>query len=169
MPITPEQQKIMQEKAALKREEKKLAELNKPKEEYVTKQEFKNLSDNVSEMISILKNKTDPVPPPTAKQEETINTREVNEAKPNQTPVSPVWEDEAVKILGNYLDHCEVFYPREGGTHFTVVIKKELSNAPKDYLDRMRQDRRTRDVSRDGLDGVIKWCTLIKQNLSKNK
>lgn len=165
--MTEEQKLEFNKRMAEARAKKKL----EPKPKYVTEERFNVLNDSVSEMISILKGKngasTGPVTP--IEQKETINTREVNEAKPNQTPVSPVWEEEAVKILGNYLDHCEVFYPREGGTHFTVVIKKELSNAPKDYLDRMKQDRRTKDVSRDGLDGVIKWCTLVKQNLSRNK
>jgi hypothetical protein len=156
MAITPEQQEKMKAAKAAKAAEA-------PKESgFVTKEEFSALNDKIGNLVEMLSAKQSVSTP-----EEKESLKEVNEAKPNQSPVSPVWEEKAFEILGKALDHCEVFYPKEGGTHFTVVIKREFSNAPKDYWIRMKTDRRTREVSREGLEGVIKWCTLINQNLMK--
>lgn len=142
-------------------------------EKFVTKEDFnkkfESLEGSVMKLVEMLDKKAQESTVSPTETKETINQREINDAKANQTPVSPVWEEKALEILGEYLDHCEVFYPKEGGTHFTVVIKREMSNAPKDYLERMKQDRRTREVSRDGLEGVIKWCNLVKQNLTQKK
>ena len=146
--------------------EAKLKEQEGKKEEFITKEEFSkkfdSLEGSVLKLVEMMsQSKVEQV------KEETITTKEISDAKANQTPVNPIWEEKAKEILGNLLDHCEIFYAKEGGTYFTVIIKKEYSNAPKDYLDRMKDDRRTKEVSREGLEGVSKWCTLIKQNLKK--
>lgn len=91
----------------------------------------------------------------------------VQKASPNKFTVNDEWDEEAHKIIGDAVDHTEVVHERNGGIKFTVVIKRELSNAPQQYLDLVGTDRRTKEVGSEGIGGVIEWCKLIKQNLSR--
>ena len=82
--------------------------------------------------------------------------------------VHPVHDKVAREILGSAVDRTYMKYPKGGGTLFTVVIKREFSNAPKDYIDRMKEDHRTCNLEVEryrGEEGVKRWCLLIRQNL----
>ena len=139
-----------------------------PKPKYVTSEEFASLVDvigKLSDSVTALNNKTTELPKTAlTKQEE-----EIAKAKHDQAPINPAWEDMAREILGEVMDHCEIYYPKAGGTLFTVVIKNEFSNAPKEYLERNRTDRRSKEIGNEGISGVESWCRLIKSNLKRTK
>lgn len=169
MAMTEEQKVAWAEKMRKAKEAKKLEKVEN-KDEFITKDEFNGkigrLENSINSLVDIIKNN---VSDKTEIKKPEFSNKEVDEAKASSNPVSPIWEAKALEIIGEALDHCEVYYPKEGGTLFTVVIKNEFSNATKDYLERMKVDRRTREVSKTGFEGVIEWCKLIKQNLNKNK
>lgn len=145
----------------------------KPKVEaaYASAQEVKELSGAVSELIDMVRGLADKSKAPTVPQsaEEVKQEAEVTKAGPVKELVNPAWIEKAKEIIGEAVDHCEVFYPRSGGTIFTVVIKKELSNAPVDYLERYKEDRRSREIGNEGIDGVEAWCKLIRDNLKRTR
>ena len=131
------------------------------KNESVGRKEFDELKDSIAELAhvvkDVIKTKVD-VP-------ETPTEKEVKLATFDNNPVNPEWERMAREIIGEPLDHCEVAYPKRGGVLFTIVIKTEMSNAPKDYLERMKVDRRTREIGNEGQEGVEAWCKLVSSNL----
>lgn len=90
-------------------------------------------------------------------------------AKPNRVTTNPEWEEVAQEILGKALDHTEVEHEKSGGIKFTVVIKNEYSNADKQYLEVNKVDRRSKEISHEGLSGVEEWCRQIKANLSRTQ
>lgn len=126
------------------------------------KERIEALENSVQKILDILTSQQAAKPP--TKQE-----IEVAKAVSDQAPINPAWESETRNILGEALDHCEVFYPRNGGIQFTIVIKKEHSNAPKDYLLHFKVDRRTKDIGNEGLEGVISWAKLVSANLGRTK
>jgi hypothetical protein len=132
---------------------------------YVSVDQFNNILDivgKIAESVSKLENKTQtPI--------EFKENKEIAEAKHNQAPINPAWEDKAREIIGEAVDYCDVFYPRSGGTIFTVVIKSEFSNAPKEYMERNKVDRRSREIGSEGISGVENWCKLIRQNLKRSQ
>jgi len=141
----------------------------KPKQEkpeYATKAELSELTEAVGGLVELLKSGvlTRPAAPV-----ETPLDKEVAKAGPNMNPVNPEWEEKAREIIGDALDHVEVEYLRKGGTIFTIVIKLEKSNAAKDYLAVMKQDRRSREIGNDGIEGVENWCKLVAQNLKRSR
>ena len=127
----------------------------------VSKKEFDELKSSVSDLVGLVKEmaKTKQDTP------ETPTEKEVKLATFDNNPVNPEWERMAREIIGEPLDHCEVAYPKRGGVLFTIVIKTEMSNAPKDYLERMKVDRRTREIGNEGQEGVEAWCKLVASNL----
>jgi len=151
-----------------------MATTTKPKEtkkavasptQFVTVDQF----NDVVGILSKLSDKIDAIGTKTATPVEAAQVKAVDKAAHDQAPMNPAWEDKAREIIGEAVDHCEVLYPVSGGTLFTVVIKPEFSNAPKEYLERMHADRRTKDVEKDGIGGVEVWSKLIKANLRRNK
>lgn len=139
-----------------------------PVGQFVTIEQFSSLTEVISKMndsLSELKNKTTEIPKTVATKEQ----EEITKAKADQAPINPAWEELAQTIIGEALDHCEIFYPKSGGTIFTVVIKNEFSNAPKDYLERMKTDRRSKEIGGEGISGVESWCKLIKANLKRGR
>jgi hypothetical protein len=138
----------------------------KSPQQFVTVEKFNELTDMMKTLVDTvteLKNK--PIPnTPAAKEAE-----EVAKAKYDQAPINPAWEEKAREIIGEALDHCEIFYPKGGGQIFTVVIKPEFSNAPKEYLERCKVDRRSKEIGNEGIGGVELWCKLVKQNLKRGK
>jgi len=140
------------------------------KEEFVSKEEFgsrmSSLESSVLQMVDMMKVKNEPQVIKDLSKEVT-QAKEIDEAKAYQALINPAWETHARETLGEKLDHCEVSYPKTGGLRFTIVIKNEFSNAGKDYLERYKQDRRTREVGTTGFEGVKKWCLLVKQNLNR--
>lgn len=153
---------------------------------FVTQEQFAKLESGVSDLVELIKsgalaksaqldttsssstaNSNSSVPMPLPPVKETPLDKDVRQAGPDRSIVNPEWEERAREIIGNAVDHCEMTYGVRGGIRFTVVIKDEYSNAPKDYLVRMGSDRRTKEIGGEGLEGVEGWCKLIKQNLSR--
>lgn len=112
-----------------------------------------------------------PVAPATAAapENETPIEKQVRKASANEIPMNPEWEELAREIIGDPLDHCEIAYLKNGGVIFTIVIKDEFSNAGRDYLERYKSDRRSKEVGSEGIEGVENWCKLVKSNLAKGK
>jgi hypothetical protein len=133
--------------------------------QFVTVDQF----NDVVSILSKLSDKIDAIGTKTATPVEAAQVKAVDKAAHDQAPMNPAWEDKAREIIGEAVDHCEVLYPVSGGTLFTVVIKPEFSNAPKEYLERMHADRRTKDVEKEGIGGVENWAKLIRQNLRRAK
>lgn len=133
---------------------------------FVTKEAFdtkiNTLQDTMLQMMDMMKTKTDS---PLEKQ--VSEEKEVAKAIPNNVHIPEDWEEKAKEILGEKLERCELFYPKSGGTQFTVVIKQEYSNAPKEYTERMKVDRRTKEIGQEGIGGVEAWCKLVRSNLNK--
>jgi hypothetical protein len=121
------------------------------------------LSGNVEKLAELLSKKEEkPVNTP----KETVDNSITGSS--NYAEVHPVHDKNAREILGDAMERTYMTFPKGGGTLFTVVIKKEFSNAPKDYLARMHEDHRTCNLEVDrfkGEDGAKRWCLLIKQNL----
>lgn len=129
---------------------------------YVTKKEFDELNNSVNRLVDLFEKNsgvTKPVADPKVE-------KEIEEAGPNKYSTDDEWDAIAMEIIGEAVDHTEV-ERKGGGVKFTVVIKKELSNAAPEYLERMKVDRRTREVGADGTEGVTQYCKLIKANLAR--
>jgi hypothetical protein len=137
----------------------------------VTREEFDALAGNVSALVDIIKEEraARASAPAQPAHEETAIEKEVRKAAPDENPVNPAWIEKAEEILGDALDHCEVAFPKRGGTIFTVVITEDASNAPPEYLERMRVDRRSREIGNEGIEGVEQWCKLVASNLKRPK
>lgn len=100
-------------------------------------------------------------------RQETPLEREVRNAAPDRPQTNPEWEEKAREILGVALDHTEFRYLKTGGVLFTVIIDRDHTNAPANYLEAMGEDRRTKEIGQEGTQGVEAWCKLIKQNLAQ--
>lgn len=95
---------------------------------------------------------------------------EKKSAEPNNAylePVHPEWLADAKAKIGESLDHCEVFYPKNGNPVYTIFIKKELSNASSSHMQFYKQDKRSIPVI-NGFESVKAWNTLVAQNLRLN-
>lgn len=151
----------------------------KPKKtpEYVTVEKFSELEEAIKDLTVIVKDSltasakaTADVKEVKASVPETPLDKEIKKAGPKEPePVNSEWKDIAQEIIGEALDHVEVNHLRNGGLLFTVVIKKEFSNAPDNYLSEHKEDRRTKEIGAEGIGGVENWCKLIKQNLARPK
>jgi hypothetical protein len=130
--------------------------------EFVKKEEFDNAVSTILDKLESL-NQTKAVAP------ETPAEVEVKKAGPDTKQVNPEWDAEARTILGDLLDHTEVQYNKNGGVNFTIVIKKEKSNAGEEYLTRMGADRRTKEVGASGMEGVTEWCKLVRGNIRRTE
>ena len=143
----------------------------KPKTE-VSREEFNELSTSVSTLVGLVKeslNKVNAIP---ATPEVVSKEKEITKAGPTPyiTPVNPEWEQVARDIIGTEkVERCEMQHGRTGGLTFTVVIKKEFSNAPDAYLAVYKEDRRSKEIGAEGIGGVEAWAKLIKSNLSRAK
>lgn len=151
---------------------KKAAAAEKPEKQeqaFVTKVEFEKLVDVLGGIMDKLDRIETKASTPAPGSPEEKEAKEVSKAKPDMGPINPAWEEKAQEILGEALDHCEVFYPKAGGQIFTVVIKNDHSNAGAEYLERTKVDRRSREIGSEGLAGVELWCKLVRQNLQRGK
>lgn len=138
------------------------------KKEFVSKEEFDNLKNNMNasfaQIIDMMK-KT-----PEDKVKAKVEDKKVDEASPNISEVNPRYDAKVKEILGDRVEKTIVDFPKGGGTFFTIVVKREFSNAPKDYLNLMKEDRRTINLEREGFrgeDGVERWAKLVLQNLER--
>lgn len=140
----------------------------------VTRAEFEGLSNSVTRIIDLLESqaKLSAVNAPALVQStapaavDPIQEKKVAEAGPNKYQTDEEWDAIARDIIGDAIDHTEV-ERKGGGVKFTVVIKNEKSNAPKEYMERMKVDRRTREVGAEGTEGVTQYCKLIRANLAR--
>lgn len=133
---------------------------------YVTQDQFSKLENTVNEALSVILSRLEA---PKVEQK----TQEVLEAKPDNRMMNPEWRKAVKEILGSDFE-CEVSYPQTGGINFTVIVPREKSNASKSHWESFKnqdlaQDRRTKPIGNSGLEGVIKWCELIKLNLKNTK
>lgn len=137
----------------------------------MTRREFEALQTGVQELVNMIKeDRAKPSNTPVPLVPETPLEKEVRKAGPDPiTATPPDWDEKAREILGEALDHCEMTYGASGGVRFSLIIKPEHSNAPKDYLKYYGQDRRTKDVGSEGIQGVENWCKLVKQNLGTKR
>lgn len=143
-----------------------------PKPQYATVDDLKGIMDTMSSMADAFKKIADKVyaePQKMQSPEQVKYSAEVAKAAPDVSVVNPAWIEKANEILGDVIDHCEVFYPKHGGTIFTVIIKESSSNASADYLSRHKADRRSKEIGNEGIEGVESWCKLIKENLKRGK
>jgi hypothetical protein len=144
-----------------------------PAPAYVKADEFNSFKEettaNMSTIIGMLKEQAaKPAEAPASSETASEVEKEVKKADPNAIPVNPEWEQAARDIIGaDVVDHCEMNHLKSGGILFTVVIRNDKSNAPKDYLERYKMDRRTKEIGNEGFGGVELWCKLIKQNLAR--
>lgn len=133
------------------------------KKQYVEKKDFDILLEAVNNLAGLMTSQVKKTETP----EETKQTKEIEKAGPNKYEVDDDWQEIAKEVIGeDFLDHTEV-ERKSGGIKFTIVIKLEKSNAPKEYLERVKTDRRTREVGTEGTEGVRNWCNLVKQNLNR--
>jgi len=135
-----------------------------PAPSYVSKEEFNQKFDDLQKLILLAVSK-----PEEAKKIDVVS-KEIQEAGADIGDVNPRYDAKAKEILGTRVERTFVTYPKGGGTLFTIVITKEASNSPKDYLERMKEDRRTVNLEREefrGEDGVEKWAKLILSNLNR--
>lgn len=144
----------------------------KPAQQFVTKEEFNELQSSIGDLVGLVKQSmaesAEAKTIAANKVEETPLEKEVTKARPDYVePVNPEWQDKAEEILGDALDHIEAKHLRTGGLIFTVVIKKEKSNASESYLAEFKTDRRSKEIGAEGIGGVENWCKLIKQNLAR--
>ncbi len=137
-------------------------------DEMVSREEFDGLKKEVSSgfetIIGLIKQK------PEEKAKAAVVEKKVDEAAADVGDMNPRYHARVVEILGEKVDRTFLTYPKGGGTLFTIVIKKEFSNTPKDYMERMKEDRRTVNIEREefrGEDGVEKWAKLVQQNLNR--
>lgn len=147
------------------KEETPIKKEKKVETQYVTQAQFTELTNVIKGLVDVVTE----VKSKTASPIEAKEAAEIAKAKHDQAPMNPVWEDMAKEIIGEAVDHCELYQPRSGGTIFTVVIKNEFSNAPKEYLERMKADRRSREIGNEGISGVETWCKLIRANLKRSQ
>ncbi len=162
MPMTQEQKDAMQAGRKAAKEAKEA--------QFVTKEafdeKFNSLESSLLKIVDLIQkpNMTAEV----AKQ--ATETKKVDEAGSDTGDVNPRYDAKVREILGEKVERTFVKYPKGGGTLFTVVIKKEFSNAPKDYLERMKEDQRTVNIEREefrGEDGVEAWAKLVRANLGR--
>jgi hypothetical protein len=148
-----------------------MATTTKPKEtkkavasptQFVTVEQF----NDVVGILSKLSDKIDAIGTKTATPVEAAQVKEVEKAKNDKIYVNPTWEEKAREILGERVDYC---YQSTDGNLFTVVIKEEFSNAPKEYLQMYKLDKRSKPIGNEGVSGVETFCKLILQNLKRQK
>ena len=135
-----------------------------PPKKYASIEEFNALAGSVSDLVQLIKSGalSQPATPAAIAEEKAIVA-----ASPNNYQVNTDWEDMAREIVGEALDHTELAYVKGGGQVFTLVIKPEHSNAPKDYLTRYKVDRRSKEIGSEGEAGAKQWCQLVSSNLKR--
>ena len=83
--------------------------------------------------------------------------------------LNPEWRKIVDEILGPDFG-IQVSFDKDGADmKFTIVVPKEKSNAPRDYLEYYKHDWRTISLNpaQTGV-GVRQWCEKIKRNLGRS-
>lgn len=138
--------------------------------EFVTKEvfdeKFSSLEGSILKLVDLMQHPLVPVEAAKIATE----SKNIQEASADTGEVNPRYDAKVREILGERVARTFVKYPKGGGTLFTIVIKEEYSNAPKDYLERMKEDQRTVNIEREefrGEDGVEKWAKLVLANINR--
>ena len=139
--------------------------------EVVSREEFNSLKQEMNksfgQIIDLIK-----APPKTVEETKKVDAKKAIDktAEPNDAylePVHPDWIADAKAKIGDAVDHCEVDYPKNGFPRYTIVIKKENSNASSSHLQYYKVDRRTVAVA-NGFETVKQFNLLVAQNLKLN-
>jgi len=151
---------------------KKEAELD-PR--YATKDDIKSLLDAMVKLSKEIK--------PVAEIPGTADMSKVKESVPEmrkeideqmerglseKAPVPPAWRKMVDEILGIEFG-VDVVYPQSGsGFLFRIIVPPERSNVSEAHKNFYGADVRTKAVSySDGIEGVRKFCEMVKKNLEK--
>jgi|GEM_PF-3391377 len=148
-------------------------EENEPSEvPSVSREEFDSLKGEMNksfaQIVDLIKDK-----PKSAEVDAVSSAKEdkkIDEASSDMSEINPRYNAKAKEVLGERLARTYTVYPKEGGLLFTIVVAEKFSNAPKEYLAEMKEDRRTVNLEREefrGEDGVEKWAKLVLQNLNR--
>ena len=138
-----------------------------PDPRYATKEDVNSINASIAKLTEIL---TQPSPALGITRQTTVATNtEVNSEELDKSPIPPSWRKIVDDILGPDFG-INVHYPSEGGGFlFSIVVPLEKSNATKDYIDMYKVDIRKKALSyNEGIDGVKRYCELVKRNLQKN-
>ena len=135
----------------------------KSPQQFVTVEQFNQLTDVLKTLVdTVTELKTKPVTEAQKKEEEVVK-----KAGPDRITVNAEWEEDARAKIGEALDHCEVLQPKGGGMIYVIYIKEEFSNAPKEYWNMYKADKRTCDVGNGGFAAVQQHNSLVAQNLKR--
>ncbi len=151
----------------------KKASVVEEKKEFITKEQFeaaqKETNEGIIAILEMVKGIAEKKPVLPATAEEILKEKEIKSVDAEYIPVNPAWEAKVREIIGEAVDRIEMAYPKNGGTLFTVIIKKEFSNASPSYMQMMKEDRRTREIGNGGIQEVEQWAKLIRQNINRPK
>jgi len=144
----------------------------KVKENFVSKEEFDTLKQDMNksfqQIVDLIKDKPSGAKVDATKRVE--SEKKIDEANSDMSDFNQRYDSKAKEILGDKIERTFITYPKGGGTLFTIVIKREHSNSPKDYLERYKEDKRTVNLEREefrGESGVEAWAKLILANLNR--
>ena len=94
----------------------------------------------------------------------------IEEGGTQKMPIPPDWRKMVDEILGMDFG-IDIVYPQSGsGFLFKIIVPAEKSNASQSYKEFYKVDIRTKAISySDGIEGIRKFCELVKVNLSKKQ
>ena len=135
----------------------------------VSREEFDTLANSVGELVGLIKSGALSAPAQTPAQ--VTEQKEIEKAVENKYTVNPEWEEMAREIINaavpEAFDHTELQYAKGGGLVFTICIKTDKSNAARDYLERYKVDRRSREIGAEGEAGAKEWAIRVATNLKR--
>jgi hypothetical protein len=87
-----------------------------------------------------------------------------------KAPIPPAWRKLVDELLGMDFG-INISYPQTGsGFLFRIIVPEEKSNMSKDYKNFYKVDVRTKAINyNEGIDGVRKFCELVKKNLEQKR
>ena len=87
-----------------------------------------------------------------------------------KAPIPPAWRKLVDELLGMDFG-INISYPQTGsGFLFRIIVPAEKSNMSKDYKNFYKVDVRTKAINyNEGIDGIRKFCELVKKNLEVKK
>lgn len=154
-------------KSALAEQTGDISKIGTEESSYVTQEQLEKVTTTLMNGMEAIMSKLNQVPVST--EQKVQDAKVANASADEKMQVPPNFRRKAEEILGDVMERCEIAMPAKGGTIFTVVIKPEFSNAPKDYMERYKEDRRSKEIGNEGEAGVEEWCKLIKANLARKK
>ena len=153
------------------------------KEEYASKKDIENLQEGFVQISKAINELSKEVKNPKVEiagtadmskiKESTIppvdEAKVIEEGGTDKSPIPPAWRKMVDDILGIEFG-IDIVYPQAGsGFLFKIIVPAEKSNADQAYKELYKTDIRTKAVSySDGIEGVRKFCELVKTNLSRS-